>query len=80
MKVARPASHSAFMNARDMSRKQGMSAALEWWEDEVPGPDVSDMDSLLQFAHMAFDAYYADNSTEWYGLEDRGWDKVRRLA
>ncbi|KAJ3530107.1 hypothetical protein NMY22_g8714 [Coprinellus aureogranulatus] len=75
MRVPRPSSHAAFSAAREMSMKQGMNMALKWWDDEIEGPDVTTRDDLLQFAYMAFNAYYPDNTTEWYDLEDRGWDR-----
>lgn len=59
-----------------MSMNEGMSMPLQWSEDEVSGPDLSSRDDLLQFAHMSFNAYYADNTTDWYDVGDRGWDKV----
>lgn len=77
MKIPRPPSKESFAAARKMSMEQGMSMSLDWRDDEVDGPDVSTKDALLQFAHMAFNAYYPDNTTEWYDVSDRGWDKVR---
>jgi lipase ATG15 len=55
-----------------------MNMALDWWDDEIEGPDVTTREDLLQFAYMAFNAYYPDNTTEWYDLEGRGWDRVRK--
>ncbi|KAF6758290.1 Alpha/Beta hydrolase protein [Ephemerocybe angulata] len=75
LKIPRPSSHEDFLAARTMSMKDDMSMMLDWQEDEIPGPDVSSRDDLLQFAHMAFNTYYADNTTEWYDVSDRGWDK-----
>ncbi|RXW19553.1 hypothetical protein EST38_g6288 [Candolleomyces aberdarensis] len=75
MKVSRPPSKEKYAAARKMSMEQGMSMSLDWRDDEVDGPDVSTKDALLQFAHMAFNAYYPDNTTEWYDVGDRGWDR-----
>ncbi|KAG2021165.1 lipase [Coprinopsis cinerea AmutBmut pab1-1] len=75
MKVHRPSSNADFAAARDSRRLQGIDTNIQWWEDEVPGPALTDRNSLLQFANMAYNAYYADNTTDWYDVEGHGWDK-----
>ncbi|KAH6899248.1 Alpha/Beta hydrolase protein [Coprinopsis sp. MPI-PUGE-AT-0042] len=74
MKVHKPSSHANFMAARN-AKFQGTanSSSVEWSEDEVPGPVLEDRHSLLQFAKMAFDTYYPDNTTEWYDVREDGW-------
>ena len=53
-----------------------MSAALDWRDTDVEIPDVSKRSTLLSMAKMTFNAYYADNSSDWYNVDEDGWDKA----
>jgi len=57
---------------------RGQSAALDWDEDEIPGPDVSKRETLLLLAKMTSNAYVEPNTDGWYNLTD-GWGAVGRL-
>jgi len=48
-----------------------MSAALDWWDT-----DVNRRSTLLSMAKMTLNAYYADNSSDWYNFDEDGPDKV----
>jgi putative lipase involved disintegration of autophagic bodies len=81
MKVQRPSSHANFMAARHSRLSGAVNASIvEWSEDEVPGPVLEDRHSLLQFAKMAFDTYYPDNTTEWYDVGEDGWSTVSSVS
>jgi lipase ATG15 len=69
----------------DAGRSRGSPVALDasaWTIDEIPGPNVTDKDTVLSFARIASDAYILDDSdTEWQDVgqgfnytEDFGWD------
>lgn len=57
-------------------------AAEDWTIDELPGPNVSDKETVLSFAHMASNAYILEPHTgEWQDVgggynytEDFGWE------
>lgn len=55
--------------------RQGQSTSLDWDEDEIDGPDVTDHDTLLTLAKMTFDAYVEPSDSTWYDLGDR-WNSV----
>ena len=75
--TVRPRSAAAFAEARALSMR-GQSAALDWDEDWIPGPDVSKRETLLLLAKMTSNAYVEPNTDGWYNLTD-DWDIVRRL-
>jgi len=75
--TVRPRSAAAFAEARALSMR-GQSAALDWDEDWIPGPDVSKRETLLLLAKMTSNAYVEPNTDGWYNLTDK-WDIVRRL-
>jgi len=77
VRTVRPRSAAAFAHARALSMR-GQSAALDWDEDEIPGPDVSKRETLLLLAKMTSNAYVEPNTDGWYNLTDE-WDIVRRL-
>jgi lipase ATG15 len=75
VRTARPPSFAAVTRARHMSMR-GQSAALDWEEDEVVGPDVTLRKTLLLLAKMTSDAYFVPGSSGWYNLTDE-WNVVR---
>ncbi len=54
------------------------SAALDWNEDIVVGPDVESRDTLLLLAKMTNNAYLTPEEDGWYELGDK-WPVVRVL-
>ncbi|KAF2190956.1 autophagy related lipase Atg15 [Zopfia rhizophila CBS 207.26] len=69
----------------DWGRMKGKAvqlAASDWTIDEVPGPNVSDKETILSFARMASDAYILEPHTgDWEDVgsgfnytEDFGWE------
>jgi lipase ATG15 len=54
--------------------------AISWTVDEVPGPNVTDKQTVLSFAHMAASAYFIEPSRDdWIDIgfnytEDFGWE------
>lgn len=74
--VHRPRSQSAFHEARAWSRQRGQSTLLDWDEEEIEAPDVTDNETLLLLAKMTNDAYVSPGDSEWYELGDK-WNVVR---
>ncbi|KZT67463.1 alpha/beta-hydrolase [Daedalea quercina L-15889] len=68
VKTRRPASQSAFAEARTRSIKFAQSALLDWDEDDVLGPDVESRDTLLELAKMTNNAYLEPGEPGWYEL------------
>ena len=50
-----------------------MTPTFDWYD--VASPDVSKRTTLLQLAKMSYDAYAADNTTDWYDLPD-SWNST----
>lgn len=75
VRTARPPSFAAVTRARHMSMR-GQSAALDWEEDDVLGPDVTQRETLLLLAKMTNDAYFTPGASGWYNLTDE-WNVVR---
>ncbi|KAH9168814.1 alpha/beta-hydrolase [Lactarius sanguifluus] len=80
VRTARPPSFAAIARARHMSMR-GQSAALDWDEDDVLGPDVTRRETLLLLAKMTSDAYFMPGASGWYNLTDEwnvgmpvGWE------
>ncbi|PVI04846.1 alpha/beta-hydrolase [Periconia macrospinosa] len=70
----------------DWGRKTGRAVHLhanDWTIDQLPGPNVSDKETVLSFARMASNAYILEpNTGEWEDVgggfnytEDFGWEK-----
>ena len=78
VRTARPPSAAAFAEARALSMR-GQSVALDWKEDQIPGPDVTKRETLLLLAKMTSNAYIEPNTDGWYNLTDE-WDVVRSLV
>ncbi|KAJ3569308.1 hypothetical protein NP233_g5149 [Leucocoprinus birnbaumii] len=78
----KPPSFDAFMNARRSSWNPSLeSAALNWEEDVVIGPDVESRETLLLLAKMTSNAYLTRGESGWYDIGDKwtvdypfGWD------
>ncbi len=71
----RPSSLLAHSKAIHRSRQHAQSSLLDWWGEEVQGPDVKSRESLLTLAKMTFDAYLEPSDKEWYELDPQ-WNKV----
>lgn len=57
----------------------GQSEILEWDEDEVPGPDVEDRETLLELAKMTSNSYIQSGEVGWYNMSDE-WRNVGRIV
>ncbi len=77
VRTTRPQSVAAFSEARALSMR-GQSAALDWEDHEIPGPDISKRETLLLLAKMTSNAYVEPDTDAWYNLTDE-WDIVRSL-
>ncbi|KXN91643.1 Putative lipase ATG15 [Leucoagaricus sp. SymC.cos] len=67
----KPPSFDAFTHARRSSWDSSVqSAALNWNEDVVVGPDVESRETLLLLAKMTNNAYLVPGETGWYELGD----------
>ncbi|KAJ3566602.1 hypothetical protein NP233_g6902 [Leucocoprinus birnbaumii] len=71
----------SFQAARQRSRVYGESIALDWSDDQVEGPDVSNKEVLLNLAKMTSNSYFEVGDKAWYDLGQRwnqtfpfGWD------
>lgn len=51
---------------------------VDWNEDEIEGPDVTDNETLLLLAKMTSDAYLSPGDADWYDLGEK-WNVVRRM-
>lgn len=79
--VHRPKPRNNLRIASTSSRLDPWFAPIDWDEDELVGPDVTDRDTLLTLAKMTSDAYYDSPDTcksGWYNLGDK-WNIVRGL-
>lgn len=77
VRTSRPISASAFSEARALSMR-AQSAALDWEDHEIPGPDISKRETLLLLAKMTSNAYVEPDTDAWYNLTDE-WGIVRSL-
>lgn len=73
--VHRPRSQEAFHRARLRSIRDGQSEKLDWDEDDVLGPDVTDRETLRELAKMTNNAYLDVGEAGWYNLTDT-WRNV----
>jgi lipase ATG15 len=78
VRTARPISAAAFSEARALSMR-AQSAALDWEDHEIPGPDISKRETLLLLAKMTSNAYVEPDADAWYNLTDE-WGIVRSLG
>lgn len=74
VKAYRPESSRAFERARTLSRTHFLSEAVDWWDTNIPGPDVEKRETLLQLAKMTYNSY-SNGGTEWYDLGPN-WNAV----
>ena len=78
--VYKPPSFDALINARRSSWDYpSQSAALDWNEDTVVGPDVESRETLLLLAKMTNNAYLTPKDAGWYDLGGN-WSVVRVLS
>lgn len=75
IKAFRPESQTAFGSARLRSMRHMQTEPLEWWDEEVPGPDVAKRENLLQLARMTWNSYYAVGDKDWYDFGS-DWNAV----
>lgn len=75
IKTHRPPSAAAYSDARLLSMRHAQTPAFTWDPVEVPGPDVTKRQTLLQLATMTHNSYYGEpGHKSWYPLE--GWNAV----
>ncbi|KAF2425314.1 alpha/beta-hydrolase [Tothia fuscella] len=78
-------SHDRIDSLLDAGRMRGKALALdasEWTVDELPGPNITDKETVLSMARIAANAYVAEHSdAEWLDVgggfnytEDFGWE------
>ncbi|PSR79528.1 hypothetical protein PHLCEN_2v6989 [Hermanssonia centrifuga] len=63
--IPRPRSYSRFFDAR---RERDGQHVLDWNDEQVPGPDINDRQTLLMLAKMTNNAYYEPGEKGWYDL------------
>lgn len=78
LRTHRPSSSLAYSKAIRRSRQHAQSSLLDWWDEEVQGPDVRSRETLLTLAKMTFDAYLEPSDADWYKLGPQ-WNKVSIL-
>lgn len=79
VKRHKPSSLNAFADARTQSILRGQSTVLEWYEEEVLGPDVESRETLQVLAKMTNNAYYdGPHEKGWYDLGGN-WTQVRTV-
>ncbi len=71
--IPRPRSYSRFFDAR---RERDGQHVLDWNDEQVPGPDINDRQTLLMLAKMTNNAYYEPGEKGWYDLNPE-WNIVR---
>ncbi|RDB19292.1 putative lipase ATG15 [Hypsizygus marmoreus] len=69
LKTHRPHSAAAFAAARMRSILHMQSEPLAWHDEDVPGPDVTKRETLLQLAKMTYNAYSLPIGKDWYELD-----------
>ncbi|KAG6861793.1 hypothetical protein C0995_012297 [Termitomyces sp. Mi166 len=74
IKSTRPDSFSAFVDARSRSMRLMQSVALQWKYEDVPGPDITKRETLLQLAKMTYNSYATPGHSDWYDLGS-GWNQ-----
>ena len=75
--VYRPRSLDAFHRARLLSLRHAQSEVdpVEWDTLEVEGPDIGNLNTLIQLARMSANAYALPGQKNWYEV-DAAWNKV----
>ena len=76
--VYRPSSPAAHTQARLRSLRFSENERLDWFPDEIEGPDVEARETLLELAKMTNNAYVEPDDPAWYDLEGR-WNVVRAI-
>lgn len=63
----------AFRSARMRSMRHMQTEPFDWRDVDVPGPDVTKRENLLQLANMTYNSYYEVGHKDWYDLGS-GWN------
>lgn len=74
--IHRPRSKEAFQRARLRSIRDGQTERVEWDEDEVVVPDLTDRSTVLELAKLAGNAYQLHGKRSWYDVDEK-WNAVR---
>ncbi|KAJ7290332.1 Alpha/Beta hydrolase protein [Mycena rebaudengoi] len=72
IRTPRPPSAAAFSDARLLSMRHAQSAPFTWNIEDIPGPDVTKRETLLQLAHMTLNSYFQPDHKAWYPIT--GWN------
>jgi putative lipase involved disintegration of autophagic bodies len=75
--IHRPRSKEAFQRARLRSIREGQTEHLDWDENEVVVPDLTDRGTVLELAKLAGNAYQLHGRKNWYDVDEK-WNAVRR--
>ncbi|TRM57156.1 Alpha/Beta hydrolase protein [Schizophyllum amplum] len=73
--IHRPSSFSAFNSARFRFRNPLDLVPLRWDASDIPGPDYTRRDVLLELAKMTYNSYYEPSNKEWYDLGEE-WNNT----
>lgn len=80
--VKRPRDAQAYQEARRRSYYDQQTTILEWGDDEIPMPDLTDRSTVLELAKIAGNAYSRPDSKNWYSIDNRwnasfpfGWEE-----
>ncbi|KAJ7184723.1 Alpha/Beta hydrolase protein [Mycena filopes] len=69
----RPPSAAAFSDARLFSMRHAQTPTFAWNSVEIPAPDVTKRETLLELAKMTSNSYYGEpGHKSWYPLD--GWN------
>lgn len=74
--ILRPRSKEAFQRARLRSIREGQTERLDWDENEVVVPDLTDRNTVLELAKLAGNAYQLHGAKNWYDVDEK-WNAVR---
>lgn len=80
--VQRPRDPQAYQEARRRSYHSQESTILDWGDEEIESPDLTDRPTVLELAKMAGNAYLRPDSKNWYDIDNRwnasypfGWEE-----
>jgi putative lipase involved disintegration of autophagic bodies len=80
--VRRPRDAQAYQEARKRSYYSKETTILDWGDDEIDMPDLSDRLTVLELAKISGNAYFRPDSKSWYSIDGRwnashsfGWEE-----
>jgi putative lipase involved disintegration of autophagic bodies len=79
--VRRPRDAQAYQEARKRSYYSKETTILDWGDDEIDMPDLTDRLTVLELARISGNAYLRPDSKGWYSIDNRwnashpfGWE------